>query len=102
MWSQAAADVYIVGEVVTLNHSMHRSFAAPEGPLTGLLNFPVVEHFSGPEIWGKGQPNPSFPAEKSADMSNLRYLLRISIEMAISGFSIENSTENRPFQSNPR
>jgi alpha-amylase len=32
---QAAVDVYIVGEVVTLNHSMHRSFATPEGPLMG-------------------------------------------------------------------
>lgn len=36
---QEAAGVYMIGEVVTYNISMHRSFTPP---LTGLLNFPVT------------------------------------------------------------
>ena len=46
---QQAAGVYIVGEVVTTNHSLHRSFSPP---LSGLLNFPLSLHFRGGEIWG--------------------------------------------------
>ena len=47
---------------------MHRSFAAPEGPLSGLLNFPVVEHFAGPEVWGHtaAAPNPAFATSSAA------------------------------------
>ena len=38
---QEAAEVYITGEVVTYNFTMHASFTPP---LSGLLNFPVAQH----------------------------------------------------------
>ena len=57
-------------------------FAVPEGPLTGLLNFPVIEHFAGPEIWGKAAANPTFPPESSTDMGNFRALLAAQKEQA--------------------
>eukprot|EP00931_Biecheleriopsis_adriatica_P087749 TRINITY_DN62175_c0_g1_i1.p1 TRINITY_DN62175_c0_g1~~TRINITY_DN62175_c0_g1_i1.p1 ORF type:complete len:530 (-),score=93.28 TRINITY_DN62175_c0_g1_i1:200-1789(-) len=38
---QEAAGRYMVGEVVTYNFTVHRSFA---DALTGILNFPVTEH----------------------------------------------------------
>jgi len=39
---QQASDRYMIGEVVTYNMSLHRSFA--ESALTGLLNFPITLH----------------------------------------------------------
>jgi len=38
---QAAAGVYIIGEVVTSNFTMHSSYS---GDITGLLNFPLTQH----------------------------------------------------------
>lgn len=38
---QVAAGVYITGEVVTYNLTLHRGY---QGPLTGLLNFPITSH----------------------------------------------------------
>jgi alpha-amylase len=55
---QQAAGVYMIGEVVTYNMSVHSSFMPP---LTGLLNFPVTEQLK--HIFGS---NGSF-----MDLSNL-------------------------------
>jgi hypothetical protein len=57
-------------EVVTLNQSMHRSFTPP---LTGLLNFPIIEHFKDSEIWGHGLDGEGF--EGQADLGKLASLL---------------------------
>lgn len=38
---QEAAGVYMIGEVVTYNFTLHQSFSSS---LTGLLNFPITEH----------------------------------------------------------
>ena len=57
-------------EVVTLNQSMHRSFTPP---LTGLLNFPIIEHFKDSEIWGHGSSDDD--AEAAGDLSKLVALL---------------------------
>jgi alpha-amylase len=46
---QRAAAVYIVGEVTTLNVSLHRSFTPP---LTGLLNFPLTSRL--PALFSRG------------------------------------------------
>lgn len=39
---QQAADRYMIGEVVTYNMTLHRSYV--DSALTGLLNFPITEH----------------------------------------------------------
>jgi len=57
-------------EVVTLNQSMHRSFTPP---LTGLLNFPIIEHFKDSEIWGHGSSDDD--TEAAGDLSKLAALL---------------------------
>ena len=64
----AACNAY--SEVVTLNQSMHRSFSPP---LTGLLNFPIIEHFKGGEIWGHGSDGEGL--DDQADLRNLENLL---------------------------
>jgi alpha-amylase len=46
---QQSAGVYIAAEVVTLNHTLHRSFTPT---LSGLLNFPLSLRFRGGEVWG--------------------------------------------------
>lgn len=56
---QQAAGVYMIGEVVTYNISMHRSFTPP---LSGLLNFPIAT-----------QLNRIFSSNGS--LSELQYLL---------------------------
>ena len=69
MYSMMAA-CNACSEVVTLNQSMHRSFTPP---LTGLLNFPIVEHFKDSEIWGHGIDGEGL--EDPADLSKLASLL---------------------------
>ena len=64
-------------EVVTLNQTMHRSYSPP---LTGLLNFPIIEHFKDSEIWGHGGDG----EEHQADMAKLAaYLVGSDIVLGI-------------------
>ncbi len=53
---------------------MHRSFSPP---LTGLLNFPIIEHFKGGEIWGFVSDGERF--DDHADLRKLENLLVRSV-----------------------
>lgn len=56
---------------------MHRSYSPP---LTGLLNFPIIEHFKDSEIWGHSGDG----EEQQADISKLAaYLVGSDVVLGI-------------------
>lgn len=68
---QRRAGVLVLGELVMYNMSLHRSFVAPAGPLSSLLNFPITEHLKY-----------AFSSATEANLSKVAELLREQASLA--------------------